>query len=144
MQFPIQIELRRSRLLWCLTSLLYVVAASCLLALPWPPGLLCVLLVALALSAWHALRPSRVVGLRLGNRGDLLLLLAGGDALSVAVQPETAVFRQLIVLRVRGDDQRRTDSLALLPDSMSAEQFRRLRLWLRWLADARDQAADGV
>ncbi len=144
MQFPIQIELRRSPRLWWLTFLLHGVAAGCLLALPWPQGLLCVLLVVLALSAWHALRPTRVVGLRLGDRGDLLLLLAGGDELSVAVQPDTAVFRQLVVLRVRGDDQRRTDSLALLPDSMSAEQFRRLRLWLRWRADARDQVAGGA
>jgi toxin CptA len=143
-QFPIQIELRRSRLLWCLTFLLHVVAAGCLLALPWPPEPRYLLLVLLALSAWQALRPSTIVGLRLGERGDLLLLFAGGDALSVAVQPDTVVFRQLLVLRVREDDRRRPRSLALLPDSLSAEQFRQLRLWLRWRVAARDQAGGDV
>jgi hypothetical protein len=41
----------------------------------------------------------------------------------------------LIVLRVR-DDQARRRSLTLLPDSLSADQFRLLRMWLRWRAAA--------
>lgn len=73
--------------------------------------------------------------MRLTDNGDLLLLSAVGDALSVSIASGTVVFSQLVVLRVRKNEQRRPMTLVLLPDSMSAEQFRVLRLWLRWRAE---------
>jgi len=63
------------------------------------------------------------------------VLSAVGDALSVSIASGTVVFSQLVVLRVRKNEQRRPMTLVLLPDSMSAEQFRVLRLWLRWRAE---------
>ena len=128
MQFPITIELRRSRLLSFLTVLLHALAGGCLWVLPWPEAAR-LLLPVVALSLAHALRPSRIVGLRLGERGELTLLFAGGDVLFGSVQADTAVFNRLIVLRVRDDENSgRLSSLVLLPDSMPAEQFRLLRL----------------
>nr|WP_287632348.1 protein YgfX [Accumulibacter sp.] len=96
------------------------------------------------LSAWRTLQPSTIVGLRLGENGELWFLSPGGDFVSVTVQPDAAVFSWLIVLRVREVGQGRLRSLALLRDSMPAEQFRLLRLWLRWLANPGGRAADGV
>ena len=58
--------------------------------------------------------------------------------------PDSVVFNQLIVLRLRIGDTRRVVNLVLLPDSMSAEQFRVLRLWLRWRNDANESAGKGV
>lgn len=144
MQFPLAIELRRSRRLSFLLFVLHGVAAGCLWVLPWPVAARCLLLVTLLLSAWQSLRPSTMVGLRLSESGDLALLDAAGEAVYVAVQADSTVFSQLIVLRVRDEEQRRLRSLVLLSDSMSAEHFRLLRLWLRWLASPQGQAANGV
>lgn len=144
MQFPIHIELRRSRLLSALTGLLHIVAAASLLFLPWPPAPRYLLLVVVALSAGFALRRSPFVGLRLLDNGALACRLASGEHLAVAVQPDSVVFSPLIVLRVRDGDTGRRYSLALLPDSMSAEQFRLLRLWLRWRTDPSDRVEGGV
>ncbi|EXI90873.1 MAG: hypothetical protein AW12_01405 [Candidatus Accumulibacter sp. BA-94] len=144
MQFPIHIDLRRSRLLSALTVLFHLLAAGCMLILPWPAALRYLLLPFVAVSAWYALRPSRFLGLRLRKGGELDGLLADGDSIPVLVHPGTVVFTQLIVLRVRDHDSGRGDSLALLPDSMSAEHFRLLRLWLRWRVEASGRVEGGV
>ncbi|HRD90132.1 MAG TPA: hypothetical protein PK752_18015 [Accumulibacter sp.] len=102
------------------------------------------LLPFVAVSAWYALRPSRFFGLRLRKGGELDGLLADGESIPVLVQPGTVVFTQLIVLRARDHDSGRGDSLALLPDSMSAEHFRLLRLWLRWRVEASGRVEGGV
>jgi hypothetical protein len=133
MQFPIDIALRRSRLLFVLTGLLHTLAGACLFALPWPLSIRLLLLAILALSLWQQIwRPSKVVGLRLAASGELSCHFANGDQVFVRVQPDTVVFSQFLVLRVRNGESGRLETLALLPDSMSNEQFRLLRLWLRW------------
>ncbi|WP_300319256.1 protein YgfX [Accumulibacter sp.] len=134
MFFPIDIELRRSRRLLLLIVALHLVAAACLLVLPWPPAPRYLLLSLVAVSAWQALRPSRIAGLRLLASGELICVLASGERVSAIVRTDTVVFSQLVVLRVRVSETGRGDSLALLPDALSAEQFRMLRLWLRWRA----------
>jgi hypothetical protein len=88
----------------------------------------------IAISAWSCLRPSPFVGIRLGAHGDFALRHVSGAIVACQVQPETTVFARLVVLRVR-DDRARRRSLTLLPDSLSSEQFRLLRLWLRWRTD---------
>jgi hypothetical protein len=139
-QFPLGIELRRSRGLTWLLILLHLLAGGCLWLPPWPAAARWLLLAMVALSGWRALRASQVVGLRLGDRGELVLLSVAGDCPAVTVLPDTAVFSRLIVLRLREDDDRgRRRSLTLLPDSMPPGQFRLLRLWLRWLANARSE-----
>jgi hypothetical protein len=67
-QFPITIKLCRSRFLSFLMVLLHVLAGACLWVLPWPSATRQGLLLVVALSLWHALRPSKIVGLRLGER----------------------------------------------------------------------------
>lgn len=145
MQFPIQIELRRSRLLAFLIVVLHVLAVGCLWLLPWPAVARGLLMLIVALSAGYALRASPVIGLRLGERGELAILQADSEPIAAAVHPDSAVFSWLVVLRVRGERDARLGSLVLLPDSMSAGQFRLLRLWLRWLASpSGGQTVDGV
>ncbi|WP_300450348.1 protein YgfX [Accumulibacter sp.] len=141
MQFPLRIALRRSRLLASLLVSLHATAAACLWVLPWPLLPRGALLAVVAVSAWWTLRPSSVAGLRLQQDGALLLLLVNGEPLAVAIQSGTAVFSQLIVLRLRDDSGRRLRTLVLLPDSVSTGHFRVLRLWLRWRAGPSDHAA---
>lgn len=144
MQFPLRIELRRSRRLALLIVLLHLLAAGCVGVLPWPVAARCLLVGIIGVSAWQALRPSGIIGLRLDERGELALVRPTGEPLFVSVLADSSVFTQLVVLRVRDEEDGRRRSLVLLPDSMPAEEFRLLRLWLRWLTEPRDQAAGGV
>ena len=135
MQFPIVIGLHRSILLVILLVLVHAVAACCLVVLPssWP--LRCLLLLAVGCSLVCALRSPRIVGLRLAARDRLECLQGDGDRVAATVLDDSTVFTRLIVLRLRIGDETRASSLVLLPDQMSAEQFRVLRLWLRWHAE---------
>jgi hypothetical protein len=143
-EIPIRIGLRRSRLLSWLLVVLHVLAAGSLFLTPWPAVVSYSLLPPVVLSAWRTLQPSTIVGLRLAENGELGFLSPDGDLRSVTVQPDSAVFSWLIVLRVREFGQGRLHSLVLLRDSMSVEQFRLLRVWLRWLANPQAHVADGV
>jgi toxin CptA len=141
-QFPIFIELRRSRFLVFLLLLFHSLAAACALALPWLLRL--ALLGLIGLSAWRSLQPSKIVGLRLSERGGLDCLLTGSERTTALLLPDSVVFNQLIVLRMRIGEARRIVSIPLLPDSMSAEQFRMLRLWLRWRGEPSEPVGKGV
>lgn len=92
------------------------------------------LLVLTGVSAWKALRPQGIVGLHLVGKGKLECKLADGRRTGITLLPDCTVFTCLIVLRLRMGDEKRVRSLALLPDQMTADQFRMLRLWLRWQA----------
>jgi hypothetical protein len=131
-RFPVFIGLRRSKLLVCSVFLMHCAAAGAVLAVSWPPPARIALLAALALSLPHSLRPSRVTSLRLYGDGGLECVLPDGTSLSAALLPGSAVFSWLVVLRLEIEDENATISLPLLPDSMSREEFRVLRLWLRW------------
>lgn len=128
MRFPVFIGLRRSHLLAAALCIMHGAAACAILVLPWPwpwPALL-----ALTASLVHSLRPLRVTSLTLHSDGFIECVLPEGTRLPARVLPDTAVFSWLVVLRLEGEGK--ALSLPLLPDHMSREEFRILRLWLRW------------
>jgi toxin CptA len=51
----------------------------------------------------------------------------------VSLLPDSLVWPWLVVLRYR-QEGRRAVSVPLLQDSMSAEEFRRLKVWAKWRA----------
>ncbi len=132
MQFPIHIELHRSRLLVVSLLLLHTLAIICVVVLPWPWQMRSLVCVLLCLSVSHALRPSKMVSLRLSGQGRLDCRFADGERAAALLLPGSSVFHRLIVLRLQIADTRRTVNLVLLPDSIAKGQFRALRLWLRW------------
>lgn len=132
MQFPVHIELHRSRILVFSLFLFHALALTCTIVLPWSWLWRSLLLAPIGVSAWYALHPHKIVGLRLAEQGSLDCLLADGERTAAEVLSDSAVFNRLIVLRLRLGDAPRVVNLALLPGSVSAEQFRVLRLWLRW------------
>ena len=142
MQFPVFIELRRSVLLVLLLVLFHGTAIACIQAIPagaLPRGLLSALI---AISAWASLRPTAIKGLRLCAHDRVEGVFSGGHCEVLNVLLETTVFVGLIVLRIRVGEGRRKRTLCLLPDQMSAEQFRMLRLWLRWHSNDTKQPAE--
>ena len=137
MQFPVAIELRRSAILSLLVVLVHVVAAVGLLALRWETAwfwpLRLALLLAIAASIVYFLsQSSDIVGLILASKTELTCRLVDDRKLVLQVLPDSTVFNQLIVLRLRVGETPKTSNLVLLPDQMSSEQFRMLRVWLRW------------
>jgi hypothetical protein len=140
-QFPIHIELRRSRLLVFSLLLSHFLASACVIALSWSWLLILPLLVLIGVSAWCALQPSAIIGLRLATGGGLDCLIAGNERVAAVVLADSTVFNQLIVLRMEMGDARRVTNLILLTDSMSSEEFRLLRLWLRWRGESLNDSA---
>lgn len=89
-------------------------------------------LVIVAVSAATVLRPSRVASLNLHQDGRLECVLTEGGRAQASALSGSTVFPWLVVLRLRVDGARGVTSLALFPDHMAREEFRVLRLWLRW------------
>ena len=109
--------LERRELLWLLAVLLPLIAAS---------------------LAWQLLRlygARRVVFLTLHRDGAVAVELQRHDMTRVQgrIEPRTTVMPWLTVLLLRSSDGRRL-SLTLLSDALAEDDFRRLRLWLRWIA----------
>lgn len=134
MQLPISIELRRSPIYSLLTSAMHGAAAACLFAIPLDWYWRAVALPLIAGSLWSSLRSSRFASLRLAAKEGLSVLDADGERVAAALLPESTVFAWLVVLRFRIDGERKAHALTLLPDQMSRDEFRMLRLWLRWNA----------
>ena len=131
MQFPITIELHRSRSLSLLLSVFHMLAAGCVIALPWLWLMRSTLLLLIGVSLVYALRKSPIRGLYLRAGDGIEGLLADGSRTKLVVQPDSTVFSRMIVLRVGIGEARSISNLVLFPDQMSVEQFRVLRIWLR-------------
>ena len=54
------------------------------------------------------------------------------ETITLTLQPQTVVLPFLVVLLYRQASIRRLQALLILSDSLSAEDFRYLRIWLRW------------
>ena len=135
MRFPVTIEVRRSLFFVVSLVLIHGISVLAVLGLPWTLTLRVSVLAAILLSAFLCLsRSNRIMRLTLASKTDLRCHLTDGSAHTAGILPDTTVFNQLIVLRLRLGDERKSTNLVLLPDQMSAEQFRTLRIWLRWRA----------
>ena len=137
MQFPITIELHRSHRLSLLLAIFHALAVGCVIALPWPWLMRSALLLLIGVSLVYAQRKSPIRGLYLRAGDGIEGLLADGSRTQLVVRPDSTVFSRMIVLRVGMGEARSISNLVLLPDQMSAEQFRVLRIWLRWRSQPR-------
>lgn len=140
---------------WGLIALhLLAMAAISLAELPlWLQVLLVAIVAAnLALTTTQILRPrrpiaslwrkwqSRPIEFRTEQDGTLLMK-AGDEWQPVSLLPSTMVTPWLTVLHLRDDDKDRTH-IVILPDSLGQDDYRRLRVWLRWKATVAE--ADGL
>ncbi|TXI75896.1 MAG: hypothetical protein E6Q42_08330 [Dechloromonas sp.] len=134
MQFPIMIGLHRSRILAGLVAISAIVAAAALSMLPRSTQNLPVfwlLWLFACLLAIHGLRPVRYV-IRLERSGSVSLQ-NGPDTVweeakfgaTLFVHPWLTVFR----LQTTAGAAR---TIVVTVDSLPAEDFRRLRVFLRW------------
>lgn len=85
-----------------------------------------------AIVTWRAWARPHAVALRLGGDGRLEWRAVGQDWQPANLLPDSHVGPWLCVLSWRSQDS--TYRLALYPDSLHPDDFRRLRTWLRWQA----------
>jgi hypothetical protein len=145
-RLPLSIEVRPSRRLALIQWLAHGLAVLSVLGLqiPWPAkaGLISLLLTSAALThrRWCQQPISR---LHLYRKGLLEIEFKGGiegmrnvgadgaaSRCPATVEPWSRLLPGLLVLGLRVEE--RVLLLALLPDSMSTDAYRRLCVWFRW------------
>lgn len=127
----------------CLLGLLLVAMHALALLSAWQVplalvakiGVAALLASSLALSlrqhVWRAGKRS-VRAIRLTGECDLSLQGQDGAWLEAAILPSSFISPYLTVLNLQLEGERRARHVIILPDAMDSEQFRQLRVWLRW------------
>ncbi|MBI5792969.1 MAG: hypothetical protein HZA63_15990 [Rhodocyclales bacterium] len=131
---PLTIPLRPSRRLLLAQSLAHLAAAAAVMASTIPSWLAALLLALVGLSLARRRRSLPVSAILLRGDGNIEIVGADGAANEAVVHPHTLVLSFLVVLLYR--QQGRLRSLTLPGDSFAFEDFRELRLWLRWQSAA--------
>lgn len=76
--------------------------------------------------------PAAVVSIEIASDGILSIRTRRGEWVEYDVCCDTCVLWFLTVLNLKRAVNGRRLSVAILPDAIDAEQFRKLRVWLRW------------
>ena len=145
----LQVTLSPSRRLTAVLASAHLGLATALLPLPWPTGwtaaaIAFVLAGAVPGIVLHALRRSRsaIVRLELRLDGGIRLHHRDGRQSHGIVNADSTVTPWLTVVGVKVPGRWRSIHVVVLPDAIDAEDFRRLRVRLRWpLTPAAEPAA---
>ena len=78
------------------------------------------------------LTPESVVAIEIGSDDVLSVQARRGDWLECEVLGNTYVVSFLAILNLKQIDSGAVKRVVILPDSIAAEDFRKLRVWLRW------------
>ncbi len=127
---PLSVCIKPSRYLLAIQLLAHFVAGCAVLVSTVTPWLVLPVLVLIGASLARLRGAAPVSGLVLGGDNRLQVVGRDGSASDALVQPHTLVLSFLVVLLYRQEGRLR--SLTLLADSLAVEDFRQLRLWLRW------------
>jgi toxin CptA len=143
-QFPIIIGLHRSRFVDGAFLAASGIGLAAIALVPWAMSVLALLgsaTVLVALFAANALTP-QIRTLRIDNDGRISCQMADRpEFILVRLLPGATAHPWLTVLRLA--DERNTFRVVIAPDSVAPEEFRRLRVWLRWRLEVSD-GRDGV
>lgn len=143
MQFPIVIGLRRSRFLDGVLLIAALVGLTAVLLVPWhlvTCSLLGAAIVLVAFLVRQALTP-RIRTLRIDHDGSLSCQASGeSEFIPVRLLPGATAHPWLTVLRLAYEQG--AYLLAIAPDAVAPDEFRRLRVWLRWRAEVNDGPGD--
>ena len=132
---PLLLQIKPSRRMLVLQSLAHIVAATAVVSSAIASGLASLLLLLVGFSWLRVRRGSAVTGLVLRSDGTVEIIGSDGVATGVVLHPHTLVLSFLVVLLYRQNNRLR--AMTLLSDNLPAEDFRQLRLWLRWQGSTR-------
>ena len=95
----------------------------------------------LGISAWtllrrHALLAHPLSLIRLQSRADgsLECLTRDGEWLAFSLRPQSTLFPLFAVLSLKPPGGGRPRAVTIFPDALSGDDWRTLRVWLRWQA----------
>lgn len=133
------INLRPSRQLALVLGLAHTAAAGACLLPDLPPPVGAALVVGLAASCVCAVRSrallyaaDSIIALRFEEGGKLWVRTAGEGWSAATLHDSTFVNPWFTVLSVATGTSRSARHAVILTDSVNAENFRKLRVWLRW------------
>ena len=129
---PLTILLKPSRRLLAIQLAVHGIAAASVLLSSIPGWMAALTLVLVGYSLARLRGASFPVRLILRDQGQFETVGADDTVTEALVHPQTVVMAALIVLLYRQEG--RVRSLTLAGDSLSPEDARQLRLWLRWRA----------
>jgi len=129
------LEIGASRLLAYILVTIHLMAAGALLLADMPWLYRASWLIAIAAGLGFTVRAPGTLKLRCRPDGGLDVW-AADDWLEVRLLPDTLVWSRCAVLRYQRPERRRTETRVILPDSLAEDDFRRLRVWLRFQASA--------
>lgn len=133
-QPPLVLRLKRSRIGRGALLLVFFLALIAVGLAELPPyGRLGAALLAVALT-WRAWRAPQPLELKLHADGRLEWRDAAASWQTATVLAHSSVNPWLCLLAYRTPGERRARHVLILPDSLKAVDFRRLRVWLRWQA----------
>lgn len=136
MQLPFTLQLRPSPScqLAILLAVTHGVALAAVMLVSLPLWIKFALLASIFASVWRNLirqrGPHSIVSLTLRGDGWLEFSRQDGSRGEARLHPHTTVTSLMTVLLLRQEG--RIEALVLLPDAIESEDFRLLRLWLRW------------
>src|SRR5438477_6045341 len=141
---PLRVELGRSRLAVTFVVAAYLATATLIAFMPGPALLRALAVAAIGAYSVVSLRRSglrtlrhALVGVEISADGRVALTERGGARREGRAQPACYVGTWLTTLVVRVDGARWSRTIVVLPDMLSAEEMRRLRVMLRVVGSAR-------
>lgn len=138
----LKINLRPSRILAATLVLAHGVAIAMVALAGMPLWLELIAIAALVASLVFDVRqtallraPDAVIGLEITSDDKFSIQPRRGEWIECEVLGSTYVTSFLTILNLKGIDSGRNTRAVILPDSLDAEDFRKLRVWLRWKRD---------
>jgi toxin CptA len=120
-------------------SLAHLAAAGLLWLLELPLGIKAIAAAALVFSLIYYLRQDALLTandavefFELSGEMQCTLTTRSGESRGCSILGGTFVTPYLAVLNLKSSGKFFTSSVVILPDSIDAEEFRQLRVWLRW------------
>ncbi len=122
-----------------LLSLVHIAAAGLLWPLALPLGIKAIVAIALVISLVYYLRQdalliadNAVIVFALSDEMQCIVTIRSGESMICNILGNTFVAPYLTVLNLKPVGELFTRSVVILPDGIDAEEFRQLRIWLRW------------
>ncbi len=122
-----------------LLSLAHSAAVGSLWPLTLPWSIKAMIMVALAISLAYYLRQdallsadNAVIAFVLSDEMQCIVTVRSGESMICNILGNTFVAPYLTVLNLKPVGKFFTRSIVILPDGVDAEEFRQLRVWLRW------------
>ena len=135
----LNIRLKPSGYLTLLLSAAHTIAIGLVLALPLPIGLKLVTTLVFCVSLVFYLKrnarlaaPNSIIALEIIEDCACAIETRSGKRLDCILLPTSYVSASLTILNLKADGEMLARHVVILPDSIDPEDFRKLRVLLRW------------